>query len=178
MLLALIWTSSDVMILRSILILLPFVALAVCVSFKDLAPQLKGKVWYLLLPTTHLTGFYPKKLANFYNSLTVDQEKLIDDAIMSNSSSREAQYMAIKKKNPELESKFKGVNEDFVKNLSSLSYYANNYYYFRVGSQFKLSNATLDPTTNWNSSTRRNWRSIERVCRRHYSRYWGKECAV
>jgi hypothetical protein len=40
--------------------------------------------------------------------------------------------MAIKKKSPELEAKFKTLNEDFVKNMSSLTYYANNFYYFRV----------------------------------------------
>lgn len=85
----------------------------------------------MLSPTFDL-GFYPKKLAQFYKGLTSEQEKLIDEAIMSNTTDREAQYAAIKRKSPELEVKFKSLNEEFVKKLGSLSYYANAFYYFRV----------------------------------------------
>ncbi|KAI6193808.1 Fatty-acid and retinol-binding protein [Aphelenchoides besseyi] len=99
-------------------------ALASAVNFRDLPPQ--------------FNGLYPKKVAAFYGGLSPEQEKLIDEAIMSNLTDRNAQYAAIKKKDAQLESKFKLINEEFVGNLSSLSYYANAFYYFRVLQRIEL----------------------------------------
>jgi len=57
---------------------------------------------------------------------------------MSNTTDREAQDATLKKKNPDLETKFKGLNEEFVKNLSSLSYFGNSFYYFRILQRIEL----------------------------------------
>ncbi|KAI6226306.1 hypothetical protein M3Y99_01304200 [Aphelenchoides fujianensis] len=143
------------MFLRSVFFGFAVLSAVAAVNFRDLPPQ--------------LNGLYPTKVAAFYSSLSPEQEKLIDEAIASNLTDRNAQYAALKKKDAQLEAKFKPMNDELVGNLSSLSYFANSFYYFRVLQRIEILHqpgVTEDQLNEFAADVLQDWNALSNDSRK------------